>query len=84
MITTSWRAGLGFCFLFSLGAIISSNIPSSDQSIFKNSLSLNQSIFDTSNSTRNSAVIDKFDSTLVPTVTSDYKEQLILSELFDN
>ena len=44
----------------------------------------NHSIFDTSNLAGNSTVVDQFDCTLVPTNTSDCKEQLHLSEFSED
>ena len=60
--------------------IISSSIPPKDRSALTDSILFDKSIFDTSNLTGNSTIVDKFDRTLIPTNTSNYKEQLHLSE----
>ena len=58
--------------------IISSSIPPNDRSTLTDSILFDKSIFDTSNLIGNSTIVDKFDRTLIPTNTSNCKEELHL------
>ena len=60
--------------------IISSSIPQNDRLTSTDSILFDKSIFDTSNLTGNSTIVDKFDRTFIPTNNSNYKEQLHLSK----
>ena len=64
--------------------IISSSTLPNEQSNLTDSILFDESIFDTSNLTGNSTIVDKFDRTLMPTNISDYKEQLRSSECSDD
>ena len=60
--------------------LISSSIPPNDRSALTDLILFDKSIFDTSNLNGNSTIVDKFDRTLIPTNTSNFKEQLHLSK----
>ena len=75
-VSTSQKLGLSGISDQDTSIIISSSTSSIDQSISINPGLFNKSIFDTSNLTGNSTIIDKFDYTLTPSNIGDYKEQL--------
>ena len=74
--STSQKLGLSGISNQDTSIIISSSTSSIDQSISINPGLFDKSIFDTSNLTGNSTIIDKFDCTLTPSNIGDYKEQL--------